>query len=161
MRVYLDASALVKKYCPEIGSVFIKKIFSMKTIERVTSEWSLLEIVAAIDKKVLKRQITLDERDEALTIFLSDIQLFRITFVKFTSEFLRPTSTLIVKHHISAADGLHLFSAIASISPVLLAADKALIKAAKDEDIEAYNMEDKADIQKLEIILEKLPLDES
>ncbi|MFQ5711260.1 MAG: type II toxin-antitoxin system VapC family toxin [Candidatus Geothermarchaeales archaeon] len=155
MRIYLDTSALVKKYSPEKGSPLIKKIYARRDIELFTSEWAILEVIAAIDKKVTKRQISMEERDDALMIFLSDLRAQKISFVKFTSEFIRPASRLVVKHHISAADALHLFSAIASMSPTLLAADRALIKAAKREDIEAYYLEDQRDLERVEAKLKQ------
>jgi predicted nucleic acid-binding protein len=78
MRIYLDTSAFVKRYCDEEGSDVIEEVFEGDN-EIITSYWTLAEAIAAIDKKVAKRQISEEERDFVISVLFSDV-LNRITF---------------------------------------------------------------------------------
>ncbi|RMF91434.1 MAG: PIN domain-containing protein [Methanobacteriota archaeon] len=151
MRIYLDTSAFVKRYSDEEGSDIVNKVFESHEI--VTSHWTLAEAVAAIDKKVARRQITVDERDFSLSVLFSDV-LGKVTFVKLSDEFLYPVIETVLSHHISADDALQLFSCMVSLSPVFLACDKNLIRAAKQVGLEAIDVEDGEDRRRLEGMLE-------
>ena len=70
MRIYLDTSALVKRYCEEVGSDVVNDVFESDN-EIVTSYWTLAEAIAAIDKKVAKRQISEEERDFVISVLFS------------------------------------------------------------------------------------------
>ncbi len=153
MRFYIDTSAFVKRYSKERGSEAINRVFESEH-ELATSHWTLAETVAAIDKKVAKKQITKDERDLAISVVFSDILDKNIIFTKLADEFLYPVTEKILEHHLSADDALQLFSCMVSLSPILLAADKALLKAAKKEGIDVIDMEKEDDIERLEEILE-------
>ena len=50
MRIYLDTSALVKRYCEEESSNVVNDVFESGN-EIITSYWTLAEAIAAIDKK--------------------------------------------------------------------------------------------------------------
>lgn len=148
MRIYLDKSAFVKRYCEEEGSGIINEIFKSDN-EIVTSYWTLAEAIAAIDKKVAKRQISEEERDFVLSVLLSDVLDRNITFVKISNEFIETIIEKILAHHISADDALQIFSCIVSLSPIFLASDKGLIRAAKEEGLKAFNVEDSEDRERL------------
>ncbi|MDI6655823.1 MAG: type II toxin-antitoxin system VapC family toxin, partial [Candidatus Hydrothermarchaeota archaeon] len=111
MRIYLDTSAFVKRYSSEEGSSTINSLFESEH-EIVTSHWTLTEAIAAIDKKVRRRQITETERDLSISVLFSDILEKNITFIKLSDEFLYPIIEKILAHHISADDALQLFSCI-------------------------------------------------
>jgi len=151
MRIYLDTSALVKRYCEEEGSDVVNEVFESDN-EIVTSYWTLAEAVAAIDKKVAKRQISEEERDFVISVLFSDV-LNRITFVRISNEFIEAIIEMILAHHISADDALQLFSCIISISPIFLAADKGLIRAAKEESLNAFDVENSEEREKLRRLL--------
>ncbi len=117
MRIYLDTSAFVKRYSEETGSDVVNYVFESDH-EIVSSHWTLAETAAALDKKVVKRQITPEERDKSLAIFFSDIASRDITFIKLSDEFVYPMIEKILQHHISADDALQLFSCLVSLSPL-------------------------------------------
>ncbi|MGB2841667.1 MAG: type II toxin-antitoxin system VapC family toxin [Halobacteriota archaeon] len=152
MRIYLDTSALVKRYCEEGGSDVVNDVFESDN-EIVTSYWTLAEAIAAIDKKVAKRQISEEERDFVISVLFSDV-LNRITFVKISNEFIEAIIEMILAHHISADDALQLFSCIVSLSPIFLAADKGLIRAAKEEGLKAFDVENREEREKLRRLLD-------
>ncbi|GBC71560.1 hypothetical protein HRbin02_01345 [Candidatus Calditenuaceae archaeon HR02] len=49
----------------------------------------------------------------------------------------------------SAGDALHLFSAILGLCSIFVATDQFLLKAAKEEGFETYNMENKNEAEEL------------
>jgi len=147
MRIYLDTSALVKRYCEESGSDVVNEVFESGN-EIVTSYWTLAEAIAAIDKKVAKRQISEEERDFVISVLFSDA-LNGITFVKISNDFIEAIIEKILAHHISTDDALQLVSCIVSISPIILAADKGLIRAAKWEGLEAFDVENSGERERL------------
>ncbi|KAF5436211.1 hypothetical protein C5S35_09295 [Candidatus Methanophagaceae archaeon] len=139
MRVYLDTSALVKRYCEEEGSEVVNEVFESDN-EIITSYWTLAEAIAAIDKKVAKRQISEEERDFVISVLFSDV-LIRVTFIKISDEFIEAVLERILAYHLSADDALQLFSCSVALSPIFLAADKSLIRAAKEEGLKAFDVE--------------------
>jgi len=151
MRIYLDTSALVKRYCEEGGSDVVNDVFESDN-EIVTSYWTLAEAIAAIDKKVAKRQISEEERDFVISVLFSDV-LNRITFVKISNEFIEAIIEMILAHHISADDALQLFSCIVSLSLIFLASDKGLTRAAKEEGLKAFDVENSEEREKLRRLL--------
>ena len=52
-------------------------------------------------------------------------------------------------HHISTDDALQLVSCIVSLSPIILAADKSLIRAAKWEGLKAFDVENSGERERL------------
>jgi predicted nucleic acid-binding protein len=151
MRIYLDTSAFVKRYCEEEGSDVVNEVFEGGN-EIVTSYWTLAEAIAAIDRKVAKRQISEEERDFVISVLFSDVS-DRITFVKISNEFIEAIIEKILAHHISADDALHLFSCFVSLSPIFLASDKGLIRAAKEEGLKAFDVENREEKEKLRRLL--------
>ncbi len=151
MRIYLDTSVFVKRYCEEEGSDVVNDVFESGN-EILSSYWTLAEAIAAIDRKVAKRQISEEERDFAISVLFSDV-FNRVTFVKISNEFIEAIIEMILAHHISADDALQLFSCIISFSPIFLASDRALIRAAKEEGLKAFDVENSEDNERLRRLL--------
>jgi len=61
---------------------------------------------------------------------------------------------------LSAGDALHLFPAILGLFSIFVTTDQFLLKAAKGEGLEAYNMENKDDAEKLIATLFKYEMSE-
>ncbi|MCK4398938.1 MAG: type II toxin-antitoxin system VapC family toxin [Methanophagales archaeon] len=151
MRIYLDTSVFVKRYCEEEGSDVVNDVFESGN-EILSSYWTLAEAIAAIDRKVAKRQISEEERDFAISVLFSDV-FNRVTFVKISNEFIEAIIEMILAHHISTDDALQLFSCIISFSPIFLASDRALIRAAKEEGLKAFDVENSEDNERLRRLL--------
>ena len=108
---------------------------------------------AAIYKKVTKRQISREERDFVLSFLLSDVLLRNVTFVKISNEFIEAIIEIILTHHISADDALQLFPGIVSFSPIFLASDRGLIRAAKREGFNVFDVENSEERERLRRLL--------
>ena len=154
---YMDTSALVKRYAPEKNSELVKNLFQIQNLLLVSSSWIVNEAVAALDKKIAKRQINQGEFDEALKTFfdhLEEASGINKLVLLLVEPYLSTSLDLITKHHISADDALHLASALMVGVDLLIAGDKRLIEAARVEGIESYNVEIDADAQLLRRTLE-------
>jgi len=146
--LYLDSSAFIKNLSEEAGSSYIGKIFGAceeGKIIIITSQWTIGESLAAIDRKFRRKEIDEREREISMIKVLdSTIQLARIGKLKIVpvrEEQVRASWRFIGKHHLSADDALHLLSSIISLTEIFVAADNLLLKAAKSEGFNTYNIE--------------------
>ena len=156
-RVYLDTSAYLKEFSQETGSETISRIFS--ACERgkvvvVTSQWTLSESIAAVDRKCRRGEINPDERDTVIaTILDKTMELVKkdnLVLVPVTSQLVQASWRVILERHVSADDSLHLLSALVTLSEIFVAADDYLIERAREEGFDSYDVEEKEDCKKLE-----------
>ncbi|RLI78906.1 hypothetical protein DRP07_10620 [Archaeoglobales archaeon] len=160
-RVYLDTSAYLKEFSQETGSETIFKIFSAcekGEIVIVTSQWTLSESIAAVDRKQRRGEISLDERDAVVaTVLDKTMKLVRkdsLVLVPVTSQLVKTSWRIILERHVSADDSIHLLSALVTLSEIFVAADDYLIERAKEEGFDSYDVEEMTDCKKLEETLE-------
>jgi predicted nucleic acid-binding protein len=73
--------------------------------------------------------------------------------VKFSNDFIEAIIEKILSHHISTDDTLQLVSCIVSLSPIILAADKSLIRAAKREGLKAFDVKNDGERERLRRLL--------
>ena len=149
---YFDASALVKRYSPEIGTIWVQSLMVTSAGHSVlTAEFTLAEVAAAISaKQRAPRGITLEERDLILACFGLHCQ---------REYHLLPVDRLIVdlaveltKHHrLRGYDAIHLAVALTvnsqlhawGLQPLIfVAADNDLLKAARAEGLATENPND-------------------
>ena len=157
-RVYLDTSALIKRYTQEVNSDLVSRLFEDKTVLLFASVWAINESIAAFDRKVAKRQVSLQDRDRAISALLKEATQHtgdnRFAQLPISEDLLLQSTHLIIKHHISADDALHLATALSASVDCLVAGDKRLVEAARVEGLESYNLEIDSDAallrQKLE-----------
>ncbi|MCH8291436.1 type II toxin-antitoxin system VapC family toxin [Candidatus Poribacteria bacterium] len=157
MICYVDTSAFIKRYAQEKNSDLVVTIFQIISLITVTSSWTINETVAGLDKKVAKKQMRREEADKAIQMLVSkssEVSIDRCVSIMITHSLLARSTNLIIKHHISADDALHLASALMVGVDLLIAGDKRLIEAARTEGIESYNVEIDADAQLLRRKLE-------
>jgi predicted nucleic acid-binding protein len=153
MRAYADTSATVKLYAPEKHSELVIEMVAIDALRFVTIAWTANETVAALDKKIAKRQLTVDECEKAIELFLRDFSQWyhrnKLIVLPITDSLLLSSMDLIRKHHISADDALQLATALSFPIDFFVAGDKRLVEAARAEGIETYNLEVDADAQLL------------
>jgi predicted nucleic acid-binding protein len=132
---YLDASAWVKRYAQEIGTVWIQNFFSQNPAI-VSATLGLVEVTATFSRKHHGRQITADQLHQILQYTQTDwanfiqIQLAEVVMqqaVQFTTQLaLRGADAI----HLAAA-ALYQSSLDASDSLILITADRELKTAAQ------------------------------
>ena len=160
-RAYLDTSAYLKEFSQETGSETISRIFA--ACERgevviVTSQWTLSESIAALDRKSRRGEVNPDERDTVIaTILNKTMELVKkdnLVLVPVTSQLVQASWRVILERHVSADDSIHLLSALVTLSEIFVAADDYLIERAREEGFDSYDVEEKEDCKKLEETLE-------
>lgn len=143
MMLYVDSSALVKKYVEEPGSDRVLKLLAQSGMA-VTSKLAYPELLAGLGRKRREKGITEKDYRDALVDFESDWNAFLI--IEFQDELLAVIKLLTMKHALKGADLVHLASALwiqkaAKEKVDFVASDIQLLRAAKAEKLEIINPE--------------------
>ena len=141
--IYLDSSALVKKYVFEPGSRRVLDLVSKASL-RATSKLAWPEILSGLGRKRREKGITEKDYKRAAEVFVADWNSFLI--VEFQDELLPLIQELSNRHALKGADLVHLASVLwlqeaAREQMILVASDAKLLKAAKDEELEVIDPE--------------------
>jgi len=149
---YIDTSAFVKYYYEkEKGFDKVSKLIeeAKNGKESLISSFFILgETISVFDKWVRLKLITPEELDGVIKRFLADIK--QLTDIG--TLILEPISTsviifcleIIVKHHISINDAIHLYTALTNkdLLEAFVCSDENLLKAAKLEGFNVSNPEE-------------------
>jgi predicted nucleic acid-binding protein len=143
MMLYVDSSALVKKYVLESGSDRVLKLLAQSGMA-VTSKLAYPEILAGLSRKRREKGIAEKDYRAALADFESD--WLALLIIEFQDELLPLIKQLLTKHALKGADAVHLASALwiqkaAKEKVSLVASDIQLLRAAKSEKLEIINPE--------------------
>jgi predicted nucleic acid-binding protein len=150
--VYLDASALVKRFRHELGSEVVND-----TIERVSthdprrlvvSTLTTLETLSILNRRRNEAQIPLPAFILSLRGAIGEIKRF-FHYLVLDDHFLIASATYTIKHNINSADAIHL-AILLTLQETLrqsdgelvcMAADKRLARAARTEGITVVDPE--------------------
>lgn len=156
LSVYLDSFAYVKQFSREKGSEVIEKIFDACESKRliiITSQWTIGESLAAIDRKFRIGEINDQEKEIGMSTLLENIADLSgknlLTLIPTKPEFVSTSWRFVTERHLSAGDALQLFCATVGLSHILVAADDFLLSAARSEGFETYNIERDAEAKDL------------
>lgn len=138
--IYLDTSALVKKYVAEEGSENIVTIMQSSVI--ATSRLTYPEILSTFVRRFRVGDITNNKLKEILKDFESDWDCF--TMLDIHEELLPIIKNLIEKHYLRGADSIHLSSALwlkdtINEDVAFVASDINLLNAASSEGLHSIN----------------------
>jgi predicted nucleic acid-binding protein len=107
--LYLDSSALVKRYVQEKGSKAVTSRFERgETI--YTSVLSFAEVHSAIGRKYRDRELSIKEKEKLVDEFLND-WLFSLSILELTAHTMSALPTLCEKYFLKASDAIHLSAA--------------------------------------------------
>jgi predicted nucleic acid-binding protein len=139
--IYLDSSALVKRYVEEEGTNFVKSILAGNGLI-ATSKLTYPEILSALMRKVRAGEIERKTFNGIINVFDKDWE--HVLMLDFHNDLLQVVKMLIEKHPLKAADTIHLSSALwlklSSKSDVtFVASDSNLLKAARAEKLQVMN----------------------
>ncbi len=109
MIVYLDASALVKRYLAETGSAEVDDLVAQATII-ATSLISRAEVSAAISRAARSKLVGRRGAEKALTSFRSEWDELAATEV--TRSLVGKADALALEHGLRGYDAVHLASAL-------------------------------------------------
>jgi len=144
--IYIDSSALVKRYTEEAGTDFVKSILMTDGLI-TTSKLTYPEILSALMRKVRAGEIERKRLDDIVDRFEKDWD--HVLVLEFHNDLLPIVKTLIEKHPLKAADAIHLSSALwlklsSKADVTFVASDSNLLKAAGAEKLEVMNPLDEA-----------------
>ena len=142
--VYLDSSAIIKRYIKEPGSDYVRKIYLKCYSGDITLScniWNIGEVLGAFDRAKIIGRID----DETYTIvkrrFLLEIRrmmkLGSLLIVPLKIRILKESWKLIERHHIYEADAIQITSAKYVNSVEFLTGDRRLHEVALKEGLKS------------------------
>ncbi len=138
--IYLDSSAVVKRYVLEPGSDLVSRIYEEALDGKLTlsfSLWNVGEVLGVLDKYYRRGQLTeQDYRSARLQFMYEVLKLLRLRVLRIVPvrvRLLAQTWSLVEKYHIYEADALQIASAKAVNAEKLCTADKGLYEVAVKE----------------------------
>lgn len=140
--VYLDTSAIVKRYVAEPGSDIVRDLYLRAYSGDVLisfSLWNIGEFLGVIDRA--RRMKRLEEHDLVRRRFLGEtirmVKLGIASIIPLRVRILRDSWILLEKHHIYEADALQIASAKYVKSERFLTGDERLHEVATEEGLES------------------------
>jgi predicted nucleic acid-binding protein len=108
--LYLDSSALVKRFVQEEGSEAVTSRFERgETI--YTSVLSFAEVHAAIGRKYRDRELSINEKEKLVDEFQAD-WFFSLSILELTTHTMIALPALCEQYFLKASDAIHLSAAI-------------------------------------------------
>lgn len=139
-RVYLDTSALVKRYVNEKGTDEIDKVFKGAREKSATiylSFWNVAEAMGIFDK--YSRTSKMD-RNKTIGKFLGELKALKeigsFNTLDVRQSLISEAIEYVLKYHIYIADALQISSCKSAQCNKFLTSDKRLAESAKAEGIE-------------------------
>lgn len=108
--LYIDSSALVKRYVQEHGSIAVASRFDSRE-EIYTSILSFAEVHAAIGRKYRERELSAKEKEKLIEEFSND-WLFSLNILELTTQTMSALPDLCEQYFLKASDAIHLSSAL-------------------------------------------------
>lgn len=148
--VYFDASALVKRYSPEVGSALIDEVFRLRTRAQMRCLIAgVLEVVSILTRKRNDGRLTPGLFDKVVARFKAEaIDDDEFTIEPITDELAFLALDDIPDRNLNATDALVLRSALAlrdslpsGDSLSLWTSDKRLLRAATAEGLTVFDPE--------------------
>ncbi|MBO8183612.1 MAG: type II toxin-antitoxin system VapC family toxin [Archaeoglobus sp.] len=137
-KIYLDTSALVKRYVEEEGSEEVDAIFEKaygEEVKLVISQWNIAEAVVVFDKYERKGIL---EAKQTINLLQNELEtMVRMQYFKITpiGSMIAESIPLILAHHIYVADAIQILTCRQENCDLFATFDKKLRKVAKAEGL--------------------------
>lgn len=136
MTRYFDASALVKRYVRETGSITVRRLLASGIA--ASSRLSEVEVSSGIIRRAREGAFTIQQRDGMLAALQRDVPA--LAMVEMTPEITADARTLLMRHPLRAGDAVQLASCLylqqQLAHPVpFVAFDGRLVQAARAEGL--------------------------
>ncbi len=140
MRIFLDTSALAKRYVQEPGSGELMELLTSNTSEIFISTLAFVEFASAMGRKLRNKEIAEAEVTEAIEEFEKD---WHQVFAKIPLEDMlaETASAIALQYSLKGADAVHLASAQVAGAELFVASDNRLLRVVKKMGINSYNSE--------------------
>lgn len=151
--IYLDSSALVKRYIEETGSEKVR-ILMEKTSIIAVSRLAYAETLSAIHRRRKSFAASDEEFAALIREFRNDWEHFHV--LEMNSEALQSLDEVIEKYALRGADSIHLstalwFKHVVKTAITFVASDNELLQAAKNARLKTLNPNDYPDGNTLRI----------
>ena len=140
--LYLDSSAMVKRYILEPGSETVSEVYYKALNGDLTisfSAWNIGEVLGALDKYHRRRWLSREDYEKARYQFIGEtVRLLKLRLLKIIpvkTKLLIQTWSLTEKYHIYEADALQVVSAKYVKANKLYTGDKQVQEVATKEGI--------------------------
>ncbi|RKX68994.1 MAG: hypothetical protein DRP70_09190 [Spirochaetes bacterium] len=128
MVVFLDTSALAKRYIGEAGTVDVNNYFSSSN-SFILSPITPIEFSSMIYRRLRDKSIPLEAINEILAVWQKEQPFFQ--YISFNPDIVQTAILVIERIGIKTLDAIQLASAYTSQSDEFVTADKALFRAAE------------------------------
>ncbi|MHB9301750.1 type II toxin-antitoxin system VapC family toxin [Thermofilum pendens] len=140
--VYLDSSAVVKRYVLEPGSEVVSRVYYKALNGESTlsfSAWNIGEVLGVLDKYYRRGWLSREDYEKARFQFLGEtIRLLKLRLLKIVpvrTKLLIETWRIVEKYHVYEADALQLVSAKYVGAEEFYTGDEQLHKIAAEERV--------------------------
>jgi len=134
---FLDASALVKRYISEPGSMMVRDLF--RRVRPAVTRISYAELAASIARAAREGVIEAEQRDSVLDRL--DADFAELTVIEVRRSLVERVPVLVVRHPLRGYDAVQLAAALAvrehGAAVTFWSADEALTAAARVEGLRA------------------------
>ncbi len=140
--VYLDTSALVKRYYRELGTKIVQELIINSSII-VVSKIAYAEIISALMRKRREGMLSMDDYQRVLAGFKNDWSNFYVV-IELTDDIINRTEGLIENYPLRGFDAIHLASALVfqdelNMDLTFICSDNRLLEAARRENLQIVN----------------------
>ncbi len=145
--LYIDTSALVKRYSPEIGTAKLNSLIAHKSNTIVISEIGALELYHVLNKKYRLGEITRDDLYTTIYTFELDIHQGIFQFLGLDPEIQKNSKILTLKYGILRANqAIHLamILTLAAFKPTMVATDGTLLSICQEEGLKVLDPQKEA-----------------
>jgi len=156
LKVYLDSSAIVKRYVTEPGSFAMDHVYDKCEVGEAciaTSIWNIGEVLGVLDERHRRGWLSEGEFTKALESFAGEtVRLMRLRVLEIIPIFapiLVESWSLILSEHIYEADALQIRTCIYRDSDIFISGDKDLIGIALKAGLKALDVQDEEKIKEL------------
>ena len=140
MRIFIDTSALAKRYVQEPGSEELEELILSIATEIFVSTLAFVEFASAMGRKLRNKEMKKAEVGRAVKELEKDwSELF--TKIPLEDTLAEAAASIAVEHSLKGADAVHIASAQLMGADLFVASDNKLIAAAKKIGINSYNPE--------------------
>ena len=138
MNIFMDTSALAKRYIQEPGSEELEDLFLSIVTKVFVSTLALPEFAAALGRKVRDKEILKEHAANALKELEKDWEDLFIK-IPLTEEVAASAASLATQHPLKGADAVHLATAMVTGESLFVSSDQGLIRASEKAGLNAYD----------------------
>lgn len=156
--IYIETSALVKRYVQEKGTEVMDELFQLRRPVEffALSTFAVLELKSALRRLVKGGMLSQSQYQDSISDFSNDVPSVSI-WLPVDNVLIEEASATLEKHALRAGDAMH-FAAVlrtkriaedAAQALVVMTSDSDLVDAGKNEGITVINLEDDGALEQL------------